>query len=121
MIIMKRSECPLVLNHTPVGKVKILILIFEYFRILRKGSDVSFDADSELVISDQCAANWCTNLRLNCSIGFRLGFGDGLAVRVMVRFGTPSTFREWARVRVLGYGFGIRGKKSHVTACWRVI
>ena len=53
MIIMKRSESPLVLNHTPVGKVKILIVIviFEYFRILRKGSDVSFDADSELVIS----------------------------------------------------------------------
>ena len=65
------------------------------FRILRMGSDVFFDADSEsphmtqgknatlrsyrpkTVFSrsrDQCAANWCTNF--NCSLG--LGFGLGL-------------------------------------------
>ena len=29
--------------------------------------------------------------------------------RVMVEFGTSSAFRGW--VRVLGYGFGVRGRK----------
>ena len=32
-------------------------------------------------------------------------------VRVMVEFGTSSAFRGWVRVRVLGYGFGVRGRK----------
>ena len=36
-------------------------------------------------------------------------------VRVMVEFGTSSAFRGWVRVRVLGYGFGLRGRKSKVT------
>ena len=77
-----------VLNRSPVGKVKNLF--FEYFRILREGSDVFFDADSEwqnhptwrrvkmqpwgvvgekLLLwrsCDQCVANWCTNLK--CSL-----------------------------------------------------
>ena len=54
---------------------------------------------------DQCAANWCTNF--NCSLG--LGFGDGLGLSAMVDFGTSSAFMGW--VRVLGYGFGVRGRK----------
>ena len=29
----------------------------------------------------------------------------------MVEFGTSSTFRGWVRVRVLGYGSGVRGRK----------
>ena len=29
----------------------------------------------------------------------------------MVEFETSSAFRGWVRVRVLGYGFGVRGKK----------
>ena len=39
----------------------------------------------------------------------------------MVEFGTSSAFGGW--VRVLGYGFGVRGaeKSSHVTTRWRVI
>ena len=32
-------------------------------------------------------------------------------VRVMVEFGTSSAFRGWVRVRVLCYGFGVRGRK----------
>ena len=66
---------------------------------------------------DQRAANWCTNF--NCSLG--LGFGDGLGLSVMVEFGTYSTFRGW--VRVLGYGFGVRGRKVKSRDCarWRVI
>ena len=38
-------------------------------------------------------------------------------VRVMVEFGTSSAFREWVRVRVLGYGFGVRGKKVKSRDC----
>ena len=59
---------------------------------------------------DQCAANCCTNF--NCSLG--LGFGW---VRVMVEFGTSSAFRGWVRVRVLGYGFGVRGRKVKSRDC----
>ena len=29
----------------------------------------------------------------------------------MVEFGTSSAFRGWVRVRVLGYGFGVRDRK----------
>ena len=29
----------------------------------------------------------------------------------MVEFGTSSAVRGWVRVRVLGYGFGVRGRK----------
>ena len=42
-------------------------------------------------------------------------------VRVMVKFGTSSAFRGW--VRVLGYGFGVKGRKVksrdcvHLTRC----
>ena len=65
------------------------------------------------------ATNWCTNF--NYSLG--LGFGDGLGLWLSSPFGTSSTIRAWARVRVLGYGSGVRGmeKQSHVTARWRVI
>ena len=33
----------------------------------------------------------------------------------MVEFGTSSAFRGWVRVRVLGYGFGVRGRKVCLT------
>ena len=36
-------------------------------------------------------------------------------VRVMVEFGTFSAFRGW--VRVLGYGFGVRGRKVKPSDC----
>ena len=35
----------------------------------------------------------------------------------MVEFGTSSAFRGWARVRVLGYGFGMRGRKVKSRDC----
>ena len=35
----------------------------------------------------------------------------------MVEFGTSSAFRGWVRVRVLGYGFGVRGKKVKSRDC----
>ena len=38
-------------------------------------------------------------------------------VRVMVEFGTSSAFRGWVRVRVLGYGFGVRGRKVKSRDC----
>ena len=57
-------------------------------------------------------ANWCTSF--NCSLG--LGFGLGW-VRVMVEFGTSSAFRGWVRVRVLGYGLGVRGRKVKSRDC----
>ena len=38
-------------------------------------------------------------------------------VRVMVEFRTSSAFRGWVRVRVLGYGFGVRGKKVKSRDC----
>ena len=38
-------------------------------------------------------------------------------VKVMVEFGTSSTFRGWVRVRVLGYGSGVRGKKVKSRDC----
>ena len=38
-------------------------------------------------------------------------------VRVMVEFGTSSAFRRWVGVRVLGYGFGVRGKKVKSRDC----
>ena len=34
----------------------------------------------------------------------------------MVEFGT-SAFRAWVRVRVLGYGFGVRGRKVKSRDC----
>ena len=37
----------------------------------------------------------------------------------MVEFGTSSAFRGWVRVRVLGYGFGVRGRK--VKSCDRAL
>ena len=36
---------------------------------------------------------------------------------VMVEFGTSSAFRGWVRVRVLGYGFGVRGKEVKSRDC----
>ena len=36
---------------------------------------------------------------------------------VMVEFGTSSAFRGWVRVRVLGYGFGVRGRKVKSRDC----
>ena len=38
-------------------------------------------------------------------------------VRVMVEFRTSSAFRGWVRVRVLGYGFGVRGRKVKSRDC----
>ena len=35
----------------------------------------------------------------------------------MVEFGTSSAFRGWVRVRVLGYGFGVRGIKVKSRDC----
>ena len=40
-----------------------------------------------------------------------------MQVRVMVEFGTSSAFRGWVRVRVLGYGFGVRGRKVKSRDC----
>ena len=40
-------------------------------------------------------------------------------VRVMVEFGTSSNsaFRVWVKVRVLGFGFGVRGRKVKSRDC----
>ena len=35
----------------------------------------------------------------------------------MVEFGTSSAFRGWVRVRVLGYGFKVRGRKVKSHDC----
>ena len=35
----------------------------------------------------------------------------------MVEFGTSSAFRGWVRVRVSGYGFGVRGRKVKSRDC----
>ena len=35
----------------------------------------------------------------------------------MVALGTSSAFRGWVRVRVLGYGFGVRGRKVKSRDC----
>ena len=35
----------------------------------------------------------------------------------MVEFGTSSSFRGWVRVRVLGYGSGVRGRKVNSRDC----
>ena len=35
----------------------------------------------------------------------------------MVEFGTSSAFRGWVRGRVLGYGFGVRGRKVKSRDC----
>ena len=35
----------------------------------------------------------------------------------MVEFGTSSTFRGWVRVRVLGYGSGMRGRQVKSRDC----
>ena len=35
----------------------------------------------------------------------------------MVEFGTSSAFRGWVRVRVLGYGFVVRGRKVKSRDC----
>ena len=35
----------------------------------------------------------------------------------MVEFGTSSAFRGWVGVRVLGYGFGVRGRKVKSRYC----
>ena len=35
----------------------------------------------------------------------------------MVEFGTSFAFRRWVRVRVLAYGFGVRGKKVKSRDC----
>ena len=35
----------------------------------------------------------------------------------MVEFGTSSAFRGWVRVRVLGCGFGVRGRKVKSRDC----
>ena len=35
----------------------------------------------------------------------------------MAEFGTSSAIRGWVRVRVLGYGFGVRGRKVKSRDC----
>ena len=35
----------------------------------------------------------------------------------MVEFRTSSAFRGWVRIRVLGYGFGVRGRKVKSRDC----
>ena len=35
----------------------------------------------------------------------------------MVEFGTSSIFRGWVRVKVLGYGSGVRGRKVKSRDC----
>ena len=35
----------------------------------------------------------------------------------MVEFGTSSAFRGWVRVRDLGYGFGVKGRKVKSRDC----
>ena len=35
----------------------------------------------------------------------------------MVEFGTSSASRGWVRPRVLGYGFGVRGRKVKSRDC----
>ena len=35
----------------------------------------------------------------------------------MVEFGTSSAIRGWVRIRVLGYGFGVRGRKVKSRDC----
>ena len=35
----------------------------------------------------------------------------------MAEFGTSSAFRGWVRVRVSGYGFGVRGRKVKSRDC----
>ena len=35
----------------------------------------------------------------------------------MVEFGTSSAFMGWVRVRVLGYSFGVRGRKVNSRDC----
>ena len=35
----------------------------------------------------------------------------------MVEFGTSSAFRGWVRVRVLGHGFGVRGRNVKSRDC----
>ena len=35
----------------------------------------------------------------------------------MVEFGTSSALRGWVRGRVLGYGFGVRGRKVKSRDC----
>ena len=35
----------------------------------------------------------------------------------MFEFGTSSPFRGWVRVRVLGYGFEVRGRKVKSRDC----
>ena len=35
----------------------------------------------------------------------------------MIELGTSSAFRGWVRVRVLGYGFGVRGRKVKSRDC----
>ena len=50
-------------------------------------------------------------------IGDRFSMSVWGWVRVMVEFGTSSAFRGWVRVRVLGYGFGVRGRKVKSRDC----
>ena len=38
-------------------------------------------------------------------------------VEVELEVGTSSAFRGWVKVRVLGYGFGVRGRKVKSRDC----
>ena len=88
-----------------------------YFCILRIGSDVYFDADSESphmawgknaalrsyrrktafsTSRDQCAANWCTNFNYSLGLGFRDGLGLWLSSGHLLLSGDGSGF--WVMV-----------------------
>ena len=43
--------------------------------------------------------------------------GARTLIRVMVEFGTSSTFRGWVRVKILGYGSRVRGRKVKSRDC----
>ena len=55
----------------------------------------------------------CPNFEPRAHVHARL---TGLT-RVMVEFGISSAFRGCVRVWVLGYGFGVRGKKVKSRDC----
>ena len=55
-------------------------------------------------------------LRSRDTVRGKLVHGFGW-VRVMVEFGTSYVFRGWVRIRGLGYGFGVRGRKVKSRDC----
>ena len=83
------------------GKIKN-----HYIRILRRKTVFPRSRD-------QCAANWCTSF--DCSLG--LGFGDRLGLWLSSGHLLLSGNGLGLLVRVLGYGFGVRGRKVKSRDC----